>query len=955
MPIKIVRKPPTLIAKILSNSFKVRTAIMGVTVSANGLSIVHQGSGGEANADIPDICLTQCGPPVVPIPYGNNAKSADLADGTTTITMDGGNSVAIKGSKFSKSTGDSGGDKKGVASGTIEGEAEFISASPTVKFEGAGVCRLSDQMTMNKANTMCLGGAQNPSVSVTADAEGTYTVDVKCRYPDGTAFKNADFDITDASGGVQGSGSFNGSGSGSVSGLKPGSIMITAQESNDEFVITQVRQKNPYFKSSCTDEQFFEIATNGQQAFWQPERVEKVGESWGSMGKSLTADPYFSDMVRVEVRSYFDKRHPDFTFDAFSESIIAGIESRSVETISQAMAYGLPMVLEEGEILSVLLRLPTHETIDNLLAYMRARGKGNPQSYLSNYDWESAKKSLNTALESILKRLKARIDFLKDEASRLGYDYLASDILSVHSQTVSDYTKTLTDLLTQVFDDLKSKSDTLMSDVSAVRVIQASDNMYSAEAQVVNVVVNAALSIDLQEQQWVKIRAIYDDHWQTPLPIENLKVVVNNDVVHEEKVALSKSATRSSESETKEHAIETHQVEGGVKTFDNLKPNAQDITIEAEGEPNIEKDIEDLQSSLEASLDGMYNALVNDMAGFQKQWDEEGYWCLGDGVVEGAKSWGSDLVEMFTPRFWSDAAETVSEVTSSAVDKLAIYAVKPYDSIRKTLLTEDGHLKNPTWILQELSDEANSFKDGVFETIDDAVENAKELYADGEEFIAKLECMAKYKKEILELPKKIAEGDVNSVEHFIDTVLFELDEDWAREIKESENYPKALAIIADHDSALTYLTYLNLITEAIPPNFYSYYGGKAGTYIALEIALTSVLAVCTLGAGAAARIATLTAKFAAGARKVKTVKNLSHAAKALDTFIDTVKSMIDILSDYQQLAEKLLKRPLGKVKGKSATTMTMKKKNIERDAKCRLCHSKSHKTPRYKRGELDYI
>ncbi|WP_240538050.1 MULTISPECIES: PAAR-like domain-containing protein [Vibrio] len=48
---------------------------------------------------------------------------------------------------FSKSTGDAGGDKKGVASGTIEAEAKFISASPTVKFEGEGVCCLSDQMT----------------------------------------------------------------------------------------------------------------------------------------------------------------------------------------------------------------------------------------------------------------------------------------------------------------------------------------------------------------------------------------------------------------------------------------------------------------------------------------------------------------------------------------------------------------------------------------------------------------------------------------------------------------------------------------------------------------------------------------------------------------------------------------------------------------------------------------
>ncbi|HGS5580171.1 TPA: DUF4150 domain-containing protein, partial [Vibrio parahaemolyticus] len=131
------------------------------------------------------------GKPIVPIPYGNNAKSADLAGGTTTISMDGGSSVAVKGSTFSKSTGDAGGDKKGVASGTIEAEAKFISASPTVKFEGKGVCRLSDQMTMNKANTMCLGGAQNPSVSVTEDQEGTYTVDLYLSYSDGEPVQGA--------------------------------------------------------------------------------------------------------------------------------------------------------------------------------------------------------------------------------------------------------------------------------------------------------------------------------------------------------------------------------------------------------------------------------------------------------------------------------------------------------------------------------------------------------------------------------------------------------------------------------------------------------------------------------------------------------------------------------------------------------------------------------------------
>ncbi len=179
---------------LLFNQQNSNGLVMGVTVGANGLSIVHKGSGGEANATLPDVCLTKVGKPIVPIPYGNNAKSADLAGGTTTISMDGGNSVAIKGSTFSK-VPVMRAAIKGVASGTIEAEAKFISASPTVKFEGKGVCRLSDQMTMNKANTMCLSGAQNPSVSVTEEQEGTYTLDIECRYPDGEPLANAKFKV----------------------------------------------------------------------------------------------------------------------------------------------------------------------------------------------------------------------------------------------------------------------------------------------------------------------------------------------------------------------------------------------------------------------------------------------------------------------------------------------------------------------------------------------------------------------------------------------------------------------------------------------------------------------------------------------------------------------------------------------------------------------------------------
>ncbi|MFA0114339.1 PAAR-like domain-containing protein [Vibrio sp. 10N.261.46.E11] len=924
---------------------------MAVTISANGLSVVHKGSGGEANATLPDVCLTTVGNSVVPIPYGNNAKSADLVEGTTTVSADGGNSIALKGSKFAKSTGDAGGDKKGVASGTIESEAEFISASPNVIIEGKGVARLSDQMTMNKANTMCLGGVQNPAVTVTEDEEGTYTVYVKARYPDGVLLKNADFDITDVSGGALSPGHFDNSGKSKVSGLKPGQIKILAKESTDEFIATPVRITNPHYLPDYNDDDFFDRSAQGQQTFWHPNRIAPPVEGWGTMGPSLTADRYFADIVKAETKAHFEFRHPSFQFGILAESLIAGIDSLSNASFDSVLANGLPMVIDEGEILSVLFRLPRHETADRMLAYMRARGKGNPQVFINSYPWDKAKNTLNSELEGLLSKIKGRVESLKSEASRLNYVYLSSDIYEKHVSTIDTYAKKLSDNLSQAFKRMENKASQLMNDVSGVSVIQAPDHVYSAEAGTIEVVVNAIPKIDLEEQKWVKVRAIYSDRWQTPIYAQNLKITANS-VVHEENASLNALPLNSTESETIELAVETNQVEGGVAVFDTLKPNTDSVTVEFVGEPSIEKQIVNIQDSVEATLDGTYNALTEDMKEFQQQWDEEGYWTLGDGVIDGAQAWGADIVDMLSPRFWGDAADTISDLSSSAVDKLAIYSVDKFNSITKAMLNEKGQLKNPTWVLETIGKEFDSFQDSVFESADEAIEDVSKLYAESQDVVRKLECIAKHRQTILELPQKISNGDVDAVETFVDTVLMELDPEWAQEIKGHEQFPNAMAIIEDHDTILTYVTYLSLMLEAIPPNFYFYYGGKAGTYLILELILTVVLAIFTLGTGATARIATLVARFAGGAKKVKGIRN---AAKALDSFIKAVESLIDVLSDYQELAEKLVKRPLGKFKGKPVTTMTAKKKAVKRDASCRLCHSNQHKTPRYKRGELEYI
>ncbi|MHA2879762.1 DUF4150 domain-containing protein, partial [Vibrio campbellii] len=287
------------------------------------------------------------------------------------------------GSKFSKSTGDAAGDKKGVSSGTIEGEAQFVSSSSNVLIEGKGVARQSDQMTMNNGNTMCFG-VQNPSFSVEEDLEETFIMDVCVRHPNGQRLVNAPFKLSDEQGSTVYEATLDDKGRSDADPLKGGKVKLLVEESQDPFVVTPVRRDNPRHLDSQSDDDFFNIASKGQRGFWQPTRIETVGTAWGSIGQTLSSDRYFQDMVSAEVIQHFTHYHPDTTFDVSKtcDALIGNLDQPLPHTTESLLAYTLPQVLEEGELLSVLLRLAPHETTDRMLAYMRARGKGNPQTYL---------------------------------------------------------------------------------------------------------------------------------------------------------------------------------------------------------------------------------------------------------------------------------------------------------------------------------------------------------------------------------------------------------------------------------------------------------------------------------------------------------------------------------------------------------------------------------------------
>jgi hypothetical protein len=141
---------------------------MGVTVGVNNLSVVHSDSGG-ISAAFPDVCKTPAPPaPFAPIPYPNVAKSSDTADGSETVKCDG-NSICLKDSNFSTSTGDEAGTAGGgMVSSKTKGKAEFVNFSFDVSVEGKNVARALDPMLHNDKNTPPFPLVQGPVIVVPA-------------------------------------------------------------------------------------------------------------------------------------------------------------------------------------------------------------------------------------------------------------------------------------------------------------------------------------------------------------------------------------------------------------------------------------------------------------------------------------------------------------------------------------------------------------------------------------------------------------------------------------------------------------------------------------------------------------------------------------------------------------------------------------------------------------------
>ncbi|QUJ68980.1 DUF4150 domain-containing protein [Photobacterium sp. GJ3] len=502
---------------------------MGVTISADGLSIVHQGSGGEANASVPDVCLTTVGKPVVPIPYGNHAKSADLADGTTTVTADGGNSIALKNSIFSSSTGDAGGDQKGLVSGTTEAEAKFTSASSTVKIEGVGVARKTDMMTMNAGNTVCFG-CENPSVTVQPDEDQTHALRIHCRYSTGYPLADAPFKLKDESGAVLAEGTLNGQGEAIVDGLPTQGCTVEYGEAPAPFTVNYPRSVNPN-QATLPDDIFFDRASERCVPFWIP-RGDMQKQSWGYVGEVLTDSMDIRQMLEVEIRAALPLNPKPGQVEDIAARLMNFFEQQTVpeQEVLGLISTMMPVLDKEGVLFELFVKYHKEESGQNLLASMRYIGRGNPQVWLDQLDWDAKSTELSRACVRILEQTDKRLETVSLHADTRGYS-LITDNLKAHRDAIKTVRRSLPDDVSAAMKGLQQKITTIRAKGEAPTVV-LSQQQRTTQGSSINDVAHALKAMPAP----LAINLAYDDIERTPAGYVPYTVMFANGETHEGKL-----------------------------------------------------------------------------------------------------------------------------------------------------------------------------------------------------------------------------------------------------------------------------------------------------------------------------------------------------------------------------------------------------------------------------------
>lgn len=379
-----------------------------------------------------------------------------------------------------------------------------------------------------------------------------------------------------------------------------------------------------------------------------------------------------------------------------------------------------------------------------------------------------------------------------------------------------------------------------------------------------------------------------------------------------------------------------------------------------------EREIAEDRGNIIQTLHAAYLTLNDSMSEFQKRWDANPTMAFldsaRDGAMQGSSTWLSDQAELFDKATWTELGGKIENFAGGCLDRMAAYSKQQYKDLEREV---NKHVANPGRTLYNWAWWQKTIEDQVkgtvveqrmrLEALHTGVRQTAQAIA---ETADKARKVYRHRDAILNLPVLIAAGEPKPIQAFVDTVVMDIDPELGRAIRTDPNFAIVLEIIADNESALSYVSYVSLMIEAIPPNFYAFIAGKGAAYVAIELVMLVITALLSAGAAAAARVAALVVRLATTSAKVAgAAKHLRRAKEAVDAFIRALEDLMTAVNDLHALGAKLVKaRSKGlTVRGNANTRLAAKKGSIRRDKKCLVCGRTDHPTPRHRRGVTAYL
>ncbi len=510
---------------------------------------------------------------------------------------------------------------------------------------------------------------------------------------------------------------------------------------------------------------------------------------------------------------------------------------------------------------------------------------------------------------------------------------------------------------------------------------------------------------ETEDLNWVKIRLEYDDLWNTAIPFYRSVIRTESrdgkqHLIHKVEASTEhngQTAKLNSDHYEVNEAKQSELYEPGIYVIENIPTEQTKVVVDVFGKSGGAGEIKQLTDELNHELESIFTSVYESMKPFNKAWAERGWLSLADGVYDGAVLWGSDQLDLFTPELWGELGDALSEGLSRCWDSLGDYAASVkhkiehrfieantaiINGIRTINYDENGKAIESNW-LGTLQGASHVFAIGVTEVskldndlayevlvdplVPDTIEafftenSPLDIYNQAVESAEELAVYVKYRKEIFALVGHIRQRKVKEIQRFIESTLVEIDPDFAKQLRNSPDFHLFIALLEEDESVLLYLDYILRIFEEIPPNFYTYSLGKAGIYIILEVLLTLLLSLLSVGAGAAVKVAATSQKvvkysnmFAKAVSTNKTVQNIQHG---LNTVLNAFEQLF-------ALFEKLKKIAIARSNALSTTftgwTNRTVKKNVltpKRDDKpprCRVCGKTGHDTKPVRAGRLTY-